>query len=184
MYTTHRSQAFARTGKTLLTLGLLPLMLASGCQNMNNTETGALGGAAVGGILGTLVGAAAHNPLAGAAIGAGAGAVVGGAAGASEDHREQRQTQAVTAAVQRGQADLEEVAKMSRSKVDDYTIIQYVRSSGGIFALSGDQIIWLQQNGVSPAVIQAMQATNQPVYYGHRVYVEPAPAIVVGGYYR
>ena len=70
---------------------------------MNNTESGMLGGGAIGGLLGAGIGALCHAPVAGAAIGAATGAAVGGIAGADEDRQEQRaevQAAAATAAAQ------------------------------------------------------------------------------------
>jgi len=191
MYTTYCPQALARNCKALLSLMLLPVALASGCQNMNNTEAGALGGGLIGGALGTVVGVAAHNPAAGALIGAGAGAAIGGVSGAAEDRREQRQTQVVTAAVQRGEAELTEVAKMAQGGVGDYIIIDHIRQSGAVFTLSADRIVWLKENKVSDAVIAAMENNGRPqaVYVRDPyVYGPPPPAVVVGvsggyGYY-
>lgn len=58
-----------------ITAASMTLIVATGCD----TTTGALSGAAVGGIMGGLV--ARHDPVAGALIGAAAGAVVGGIIG-------------------------------------------------------------------------------------------------------
>jgi hypothetical protein len=172
---------------------------------MNNTEAGALGGGLIGGALGTIVGAACHAPLAGAAVGAAAGAGVGALAGHSEDVHEQKVQNAVAAnqaAANQAAADAaakapgyEQIVQMSRSGVPDAVIIAQVRNSGAIYQPSTNDILYLQQGGVSQAVIQAVQDCNQPrvvpvgtvVYPYPRDYYYDSPGGVVyvgGGYYH
>lgn len=58
-----------------------------GCSRMNNTEKGAIAGAAVGALGGVGVAALAHTSLGwGAVIGAGVGALAGGIIGNQQDH--------------------------------------------------------------------------------------------------
>src|ERR1700739_2552145 len=49
-----------------------------------------------------------------------------------------------------------EVPKLPQAKVNDDTIVAYVNSSGNLFNLNADQIIYLKQLGASDAVIKAM----------------------------
>ena len=49
-----------------------------------------------------------------------------------------------------------EVLQLSQAKVGDSTIITYVRNSGNNYGLNAAQIIYLRQQGVSDAVINAM----------------------------
>ena len=173
-----------------LTVALLPSLLACGCQTMNNTETGALGGGFLGAALGALAGGPRHA-LAGAAIGGAAGAatgaLIGGAAGAvtgglignAEDKREKAHAAAV-AATFAGPQHLQEIAGMAVNHISDDVIVSKVRSSGLIYRLSGSDITYLKTYGVSDAVIVEMNATAtrypRPMY-GPPVYVvEPAPA--------
>ena len=60
-------------------------------------------------------------------------------------------------------------------------IINQIRSRGMAAPLYSNDIIWLQQVGVSPQVIATMQETQPPP----AVIVEqaPPPPVVVGGYY-
>lgn len=65
-------------------IGLIVLGVAAGdcqAQSLTTTETGLLGGAAVGAGTGAIVGAAVHHPGKGALIGGGIGAVTGGLVG-------------------------------------------------------------------------------------------------------
>jgi hypothetical protein len=49
-----------------------------------------------------------------------------------------------------------DVLQLSQAKVGDSTIINYVRNSGNNYGLNAAQIIYLRQQGVSAAVINAM----------------------------
>jgi hypothetical protein len=191
MQTAINPQAVARNWKTLVGGLLLPALLATGCSSAPHTAEGAAGGAIVGGVLGTIVGAAVGRPLQGAAIGAAAGGGLGAASGAAEDHRDkkiaQAGAQAAADAEARSQAELTAIAQMTQNKVDETLIINRVRTCGVAFNLTGDQIVWLQQQGVSNHVISEMQATvnyvqqQRVIYTAQPVYVEPmAPAPVVG----
>ena len=53
-----------------------------------------------------------------------------------------------------------EVVKLAQAKASDETVLAYVKNSGTSYGLDADQIIYLQQQGVSSAVITAM--LNQP----------------------
>ena len=75
----------------------------------------------------------------------------------------------------RQELGMQQVVRMSQQHIDDGIIIREVRTSGVIYHLSGDDIIYLKQNGVSDFVIQAMQASA-----GHyHPYPPPPPAVVV-----
>jgi hypothetical protein len=166
--------------KKLLIGGLL--LLGAGCQNMNNTEAGALGGGVIGAAFGTLVGAVCHNPLAGAAIGGVTGATVGGLAGHSEDRREARATAAAQAyAAAHPPLSLSDVASMAQNHISDGVIINQIRTTNSTYNLTAEQITWLKQQGVSDTVVYEMQL-HQGVYVQPApVYVaEPGPAVGVG----
>jgi hypothetical protein len=53
-----------------------------------------------------------------------------------------------------------QILQLAQAKVSDDTIIAYVKNSGNSYGLSADQIIYLQKQGLSSAVITAM--LNQP----------------------
>jgi Glycine zipper len=174
--------------RKLMAAGILAL--CCGCSSMNNTESGMLGGGAIGGLLGAGVGALCHAPVAGAAIGAATGAAVGGIAGADADrqeHRAQVQAAAATAAAQQAAIrapQYTEIVQMTRNGVPDANIIAQIRNSGAVYNPSPDDIMYLSQNGVSSAVIGAVQTCvpgTPPVVYGRPVYYDPyAPPVSVG----
>src|SRR5579871_2351503 len=90
----------------ILVLTCLPF--ANGCSNMNNTQTDALGGGALGAAAGALIDR--RNPVAGAAVGGVLGAATGAAVGsaADADDRRVKAAQAI-AASQPAPVSLEEI---------------------------------------------------------------------------
>lgn len=163
-------------------------ILSSGCESMNNTQRGALGGGAFGGVMGALIDR--HDPGRGAAIGATAGAVLGGVAGNAEDAREKKieQAQAYAAQPVQGTLRLEDIADMTRKGLGDEVIRNQIRQSGTRYNLGPAQITWLHENGVSDAVITEMQNTmylrrGPRVVYGEPPY-DPAVVVVPPPVYR
>ncbi|HLW68910.1 MAG TPA: YMGG-like glycine zipper-containing protein [Gemmataceae bacterium] len=172
-----------------LLLSVLGLAMFSGCASSpNNTESGALIGGGTGAAIGAL--ADRHRPLEGALIGGGVGTAVGALAGNAADQKEKQQAAARTARA----LSPEEIVKMSKEGVSDNLIINQIRTSGTRYNLNADWIVWLQQNGVSQAVITEMQNTaayRRPRYYYDEPVVvvgpPPPPAVgvaVVGGWRR
>lgn len=66
-----------------------------------------------------------------------------------------------------------QILHLAQAKVGDDTIIAYIKNSGNSYALSADQIIYLQQQGLSTAVLNAM--LNQPKT-GALAYLPPTSA--------
>lgn len=189
--------------QTVMTVGILGL-LSSGCQNMNNTQSGAVVGTGLGAVTGAIVGeAAGGHPGVGALIGAATGAAAGGLVGNAEDAKQERD--AAVAQAQYAQAQSQalanaitesDVVTMARSGVGDNVIINSLRTRGCRWDGTPDTVIRLKQQGVSDQVISAMQSIGlrpapavgavppPPGYY----YPPPPPAaggvVVVGpGYY-
>ncbi len=53
-----------------------------------------------------------------------------------------------------------QILRLSQAKVNDDTIVNYIRNSGSSYGMDAGQIIYLKQQGVSETVINAM--INQP----------------------
>lgn len=212
-----RTNRVLRAG--VLTTVLVGAVNATGCSTMNNTEKGAVAGGAVGTGVGLLAGAATGNPRTGAAVGGLLGGGLGAIAGNDQDRRDERAREATHAvAVANAQAQVQQqrmgitdVVRMARGGHDDQVIINQIRSTGSTFQLTGSDLDFLKDNGVSPAVIAEMQSARpvsplsprvvvrepapttviyqepapvvvRPVYAP--VYVPPRPVIYAGGYYR
>ena len=190
MHGTQKPQAGGVNWKAWLGTALAPLVLAAGCQT--NTGTGMLAGGAIGALAGGAIGAATHHAGTGALIGAAAGTAVGGLTAQAVNNHEQKQ--AVQAAAQHQAIGLQDVIDMTKSGTTPEIILNQIRTSGTVFHLSGQDIIWLQQNHVDPGVIEAMQATatqppaGPPVVYMRSppppsvIYVEPPPPPVGVGF--
>ena len=55
-----------------------------------------------------------------------------------------------------------EVIKLHQAKIGDDTILAYISTAGTGYALDADQIIYLQQQGISSAIITAMLNQGRP----------------------
>lgn len=146
----------------------------TGCASPYHQDRGALFGGLTGAGVGALVGNALGEPLAGAAIGAGVGAMTGAAVGQSLDDIEARNRAEIDARIGRrlaaGSVTVDDVVTMTKSGVDEQVILTHVRVNGSARPLQPADLIYLQNNGVSPAVVQALQqppirpaSTTQPV---------------------
>jgi len=155
-----------RTSRFLLCWAVSGTLVATGagCQNMNNTQKGALLGGGGGAAVGAIVGKQLGSTGAGALIGGLAGGLTGSMVGNSADEKEQKDKYAAQVAYERGARYRDQRSMSNRDVVDmvqnstnDRIIISSMRNRGTKFDTSPQAIIALQQHGVSDAVIQAMQ---------------------------
>jgi hypothetical protein len=199
--------------------GLVGLLLGSGlvsvgCEHMSHTEKGAGIGAALGTAAGLGIGAATGNPRTGALIGGLAGGGLGALVGSEKDEQERRDQELLQAqAAAQAEAQLQQqrlgvfdVVRLSQAGHDDQVIINQIRTTGSTFQLTPSDLDHLKAQGVSPAVIAAMQTARpinplpprivpppttviyqQPVYPAPivvRPVCGPPPVFVGGVYYR
>lgn len=164
--------------------GLLTIVLAAGCNSPYHADRGALFGGLLGAGTGALIGDAVGNTGAGAAIGAGVGALTGAAIGDSIDQVEAENRAMIAAQLGRevraGAVTIDDVMMMTQAGVDDQLIINHIRAHGVARVPGPHELVTLNQQGVSTAVIAVMQeppARPQPetVVIEKRV---PAPVIV------
>jgi hypothetical protein len=163
---------------------LWPGLMLTGCSSMSNTDAGILGGGAIGAGTGAIVGHALGNTGAGALVGAGVGALTGGLIGNSEDKAEARAEARAIAAANARALGITDVAQMTRSGVSESVIISQIRTTPAAFHLSGTDVIWLKEQGVSDNVVREMQLTAtrypSPVPVYRPVYVVDPPPVAVG----
>jgi uncharacterized protein YcfJ len=192
-----------RLHKRLLPVWLMLVLSClsnTGCQTTDNSNavTGGVLGTGLGALTGAIVGSAfgRRDAAAGALIGAAAGGVGGALLGHAQDEKNQEVKTAVQAQYQQAQSAAEQNALhnndilfMVKNGTSDQIIINSMRQRGGRFDTSPDAIVQLKANGVSDAVIYAMQTTPPPsamvpppggVVYGPggpeaAVIVEPRP---------
>ena len=156
----------------------------SGCRSPYHADRGAALGAGTGAVLGAIVGnAAGKNPLAGAAIGAVAGGITGNAIGQGMDEVEARNRAQIEAQlgrqIQAGAVTIPDVVSMSQAGVQDDLIVTHIQTHHPAHALSAQDLIYLQQQGVSPRVVQAMQAPPPPPRAVPASYQAAPPPVIV-----
>ena len=165
-------------------LALFVLCLV-GCNSPYRSDQGALVGGLTGADLGALVGNSLGNTGAGAAIGAGVGALSGAAVGGSLDEIEARNRAEIEARLGRpapvGAVTTDDVVAMTRAGVSEEVIVTHIQNHGMATPVRASDLIVLQQQRVSPRVMQAMQAP--PVAPAGAVYPAPGPVIVPEPYY-
>ena len=82
-----------------------------------------------------------------------------------------------------------QIIQLSKAKVSEDTIVNYIRNSGSCYGMDASQIVYLKQQGVSDAVLNTMlnqprqmaQAAPQPAYptaSSTATYVQPATTYV------
>jgi len=151
-----------------------------GCQSDSHADRGALFGGLLGAGTGAIVGHAVGNTGAGAAIGAGVGALSGAAIGAGQDEIEAKNRAQIEAQLGRqvstGSVTMNEVISMTQAHVNDDLIVNHIRAHGMVAAPGTNDLITLQQCGVSPRVVEAMQTSHPPAQQTKTVVIrESAP---------
>ncbi len=135
----------------------------SGCNSPYHRDQGALVGGLTGAGVGAAIGEHNDNPIAGALIGGAVGTLAGQAIGSNMDAQvahnnaiiEQRMGRRLAGAVTAAQ-----VISMTQAQLSDEVIVTHIRANGLAQRLTPDDLIILSRQGVSDAVLNAMQ--NQP----------------------
>ncbi|MCU0785519.1 MAG: YXWGXW repeat-containing protein [Verrucomicrobia bacterium] len=154
----------------LMIAGAALAVVLTGCESPdgspNRTGSGALIGGAVGAAAGGLIGSTSRhnsgaNAAAGALIGGAIGAITGGSIGHSLDQEEQARlrTQAPLTyqRIEQGQPlGIADVKAMAKAGVSDDVIISQIRSTRTVYRLIAEDIIDLNNSGVSQKVINYM----------------------------
>jgi hypothetical protein len=173
-----------RSAGWMLAVTVLSLM-ASGCKSPYYADQGALAGGLGGAGLGALIGSATGHAGAGAAIGAAAGAITGGAVGGALDDIDAKNRAQIAAATHHppSAVSVNDVVALSRSGVDEQLIVNQLASNGLQRPLQANDVIYLQQNGVSPRVIGVMQQTRVAAPEAVVVPGGPPPVVYADPYY-
>jgi hypothetical protein len=163
--------------KFWLAIAGLCLLLPSGCRSPYYADKGAALGAAAGAITGAAIGNNNGNTAAGAIIGTAVGALTGAAIGDSIDADVARNQALIEQRMGRrmaGAATIPDVIALSKAGLSDDVIVSHIKANGVAAPLRSDDLITLSSNGVSDAVIKAMQNPPLPP-----TYVAPASRPVV-----
>jgi hypothetical protein len=146
-------------------IAILIVSCSVGCHSPYYADQGALAGGLGGAGLGALIGSTSGHAGAGAAIGAAAGALTGGAVGGALDNIDAKNRAQIAAATGHPPTavSVNYVIAMSRSGIDEQIIVNQLASAGLQRPLQSNDVIYLQQNGVTPHVISIMQQTRVAV---------------------
>jgi hypothetical protein len=154
------------------------LAWSAGCASPYRSDQGALVGGLGGAGLGAIVGNAVGHPGAGAAIGAGVGALSGAAVGGALDNIEAKNQAEIAARLGRpapGAVTIADVIGMTRAGVPEDVIVTHIQNHGLVAPLQAADLIALQQQGISPRVVQAMQAPPPAAAMPPQQVLVPAP---------
>jgi hypothetical protein len=170
----------------LPTAFILIISLIGGCQSPYKSDQGALMGGVLGAGTGAAIGSACHNPLAGAAIGAVGGTIAGAAVGSALDEQDARNramiAQRLGHQVSGNPVTIPDVINMTRAGVDEELIVNHVRIHGMAAPLQAQDVIFLQQQGVSKRVIVAMQEPPRQTQQAVVVQQAAPPPVIVEEY--
>ncbi|NQT39785.1 MAG: glycine zipper 2TM domain-containing protein [Planctomycetes bacterium] len=147
-------------------LSLTLLLATGGCQSSSRADRGALLGGAGGALVGGIVGKQLGNTGAGVAIGALGGALTGAVIGDEIDKSEANNRRMLQEQygrqVRAGAVSNQDVVSMVQAGVDENVIITHIRAHGVKSPLQPNDLIYLQQSGVSNRITQAMQEPPRP----------------------
>jgi len=167
---------------------LLASLTVLGCASPYYADRGALLGGLLGAGTGAVVGKALGSTAAGALFGAGVGAITGAAVGEGLDEIEARNRAMIAAQLGRevgpGPVSIEEIVMMVKAGVEDELIINHIRANGVTRQPGPHEIVTLRQEGVSAAVIRAIQ---DAAHTGPRSAVvireAPPPPVIIEEYH-
>jgi hypothetical protein len=152
-----------RLGRLACWLGVCAVIVTAGCQSPYYADRGALAGGLGGAGAGALIGSASGHAGAGALIGAGVGAVSGALVGGGLDEIEAKNRAQIAAQMGRqlppGGVQINDVLAMSNAGVQEELIVNHIRANGMMQPLQAGDLIALQQQSVSPAIVTAMQTS-------------------------
>lgn len=172
---------------------ILTILIVQSLPAQNHSGQGAVLGGVGGALIGAAIGDNNDEAAAGAIIGGALGAITGASIGNSMDQEEARYR-----AIQQQRAwqlqravSVSDVVTMTHHRLTDSVIIGHIQQNGVQRRLEVADIISLHQQGVSEAVISAMQraplATSVPSpvpYYRPPVVVEEHHYVAPRVYYR
>ncbi len=163
-------------------LGVMALW-AGGCTSgpyaASGTALGTLGGTAVGAMIGHQVGKTGQGALIGGAV----GALTGGAIGSALDEIDARNRAEIQARLgqraPQGAVSVEDIIAMSQAGVPESVIVSHIEIHGLVRPLTPADLIRLQKQGVSEAVMNAAQkATGPRTSRASSLPPRPGPVIV------
>ena len=134
---------------------LVLVLVVGGCQsNKTRVAEGAGIGGTVGAIAGGIIGFQSGHPFQGAAI----GGAIGGGAGAVVGAQIKKPTQDTQTSEQ---LTMQQIVDLSKQGVSSDEIIAKIKAVNSKYSLTTDDLDYLQKQGVSQRVIEAMQVSGK-----------------------
>jgi predicted lipid-binding transport protein (Tim44 family) len=159
---------------------LIAAPFTTGCSTMSNTGKGALAGGGIGAGVGALVDRATGGKGGtGAIVGGAAGALIGGSIGNEQDQKEKAAAQAQAYAATHPPVSVDDVIRLTQERTPEALIINQIRSTNSVYALSTEDVERLNANGVSPQVIMEMQNRRSDAPHTRYVVAPPPPGAVI-----
>ncbi len=164
----------------LLSLAILFLTLAaSGCHSPYASDRLALGGAGVGAVTGAIIGRHSGNAAGGALLGAALGGATGAITGGAIDEAEARNRAAIEAGLGRpvppGGVSVTDVVAMTKAGLPESVVVSHIESHGMTQPVGPGELIQMQNEGVSPAVMSATQRPPRAIVVPAR---PPGPVVI------
>ena len=141
-------------GIYVFTAGGMSLSYAEEAKTGEGAVVGGLLGAVAGGIIGNQSHKAGQGALIGGAVGALGGALVGSQMKSSPAAASSSTTAAAPAVAK---VTMKQIIYWTEQGIPDDEIIARIKKSGTVFTLTPDDTAYLQKQGVSQRVIEAMQ---------------------------
>ena len=167
---------------------LLIGITCAGCRSPYYADKGALLGGLTGAGVGAAIGEATNGKgAAGALVGSAVGAMTGTLIGEGLDEINAKNQAMIEERMGRamvGAATIQDTVDMTQAGLSDDVIINYLRGNGLTGQLQANDLIYLKQEGVSDAVVRAMQElTNVAATMPVAVAPGPTPMIVEEHYH-
>lgn len=140
--------------KVLLVLFCVSVILVNAsCETTKSkaVEGGVIGGA-LGAVAGGIIGHQSGHGVGGAVIGGATGAAAGAIIGSQIEKKPAQETAAAS-----GQVSVQQIVDLSKQGVSEGIIIDKISATNSKFTLTEADIKYLEQEGVSQKVIDAMQ---------------------------
>lgn len=165
--------------RILTVVAVVILPFGAGCSNLSNTGKGALAGGGIGAVTGAIIDRATGGKGGtGAIVGGAAGALLGGAVGNEQDQREKASAEAQAYAAAHPPVTVPDVIRMTQTRTPEDVIINQIRTTNSVYALTNDDVESLNANGVSPRVIMEMQNRRPGAVPRVRYIPAPPPPVI------
>ena len=163
-------------------------LVLGGCRSPYYADKGAVVGGLTGAGVGAAIGEATSGEgAAGAIVGSAVGAMTGTLIGEGLDEINARNEALIEERMGRpmvGAATIQDTVAMTQAGLSDDVIVNYLRGNGLTGQLQASDLIHLKQQGVSDAVLGAMQEVTRPASVAPVAVAGAPPPVIVEEHYH